>query len=134
MPCQRALGQRIRIFFDTEFTGLTADAKLISIGFVDETGAHEFYAELTDTYSLSDCSAFCIRKVIPHLQGGSARRTISEVRRELTFGCINGEKVPCWSVTKRETSSSSSSFFRMVCRRTCPSRHWGSSRTGDGAL
>lgn len=30
----------IRIFFDTEFTGLTIDPKLISIGLVDESGEH----------------------------------------------------------------------------------------------
>lgn len=52
----------MRIFFDTEFTGLTADAKLISIGLVDEAGTHEFYAELADTYAVSECSAFCFER------------------------------------------------------------------------
>lgn len=46
----------MRIFFDTEFTGLTRGAKLISIGLVDETGEHEFYAELADTYTPAECS------------------------------------------------------------------------------
>jgi hypothetical protein len=82
MPCQEA-ELRMRIFFDTEFTGLTADAKLISIGLVDETGTQEFYAELADTYALPDCSAFCLREVIPHLEGGPARRTLYELRKEL---------------------------------------------------
>jgi hypothetical protein len=70
----------MRIFFDTEFTGLTADAKLISIGLIDEVVLNEFYAELTDTYELGDCSAFCHREVIPHLQGGALRQSLSEVR------------------------------------------------------
>ena len=37
----------IKIFFDTEFTGLKKDTTLISIGLVSETGK-SFYAELTD--------------------------------------------------------------------------------------
>ena len=44
------------VFFDTEFTELGPNAKLISIGLVTEDGRHTFYAELTDTYELSDCS------------------------------------------------------------------------------
>jgi hypothetical protein len=70
----------MNIFFDTEFTGLTVDAKLISIGLIDESGLNEFYVELTDTYELQDCSDFCRREVIPHLQGGAVRQTLSEVR------------------------------------------------------
>ena len=31
-----------KIFFDTEFTGLSPDARLISIGLVDEAGQSEF--------------------------------------------------------------------------------------------
>jgi len=37
----------LKVFFDTEFTGLHQDTTLISIGCVSEKG-HEFYAELTD--------------------------------------------------------------------------------------
>lgn len=39
-----------RIFFDTEFTDLIVEAKLISIGFGDEAGERTFYAELSDTW------------------------------------------------------------------------------------
>lgn len=38
---------KIKIFFDTEFTGLHKDTTLISIGLVSECGKR-FYAELTD--------------------------------------------------------------------------------------
>jgi len=38
---------RIKVFFDTEFTSLTREAELISIGLVTEDG-RTFYAELTD--------------------------------------------------------------------------------------
>ena len=37
----------VKIFFDTEFTGLYKDTELISIGLVDENG-REFYGEITD--------------------------------------------------------------------------------------
>ena len=43
-----------RLFFDTEFTALTDDAKLISIGLIDESGRHTFYAELADTWQPED--------------------------------------------------------------------------------
>ena len=44
------------VFFDTEFTGLHDNPKLISIGLISEDGAHQFYAELSDTYVHSDSS------------------------------------------------------------------------------
>ena len=41
----------------TEFTDLHWQAKLVSIGLVAEDG-RTFYAELSDTYQVADCSAF----------------------------------------------------------------------------
>ena len=69
----------MRIFFDTEFTCLTKAAKLISIGFVTEDD-QEFYAELADTYSSNECSAFCRTEVLPHLEGGPNCMPLSIVR------------------------------------------------------
>lgn len=45
----------IKIFLDTEFTGLVQQSTLLSLALVAETG-EEFYAELTDYYTsqLSD--------------------------------------------------------------------------------
>ncbi len=74
----------IRVFFDTEFTDLAADAKLISIGMVDETGERSFYAELTDTYHPDDVSEFTASEVLPHLEGGLAQMTKDELRKRLT--------------------------------------------------
>ena len=70
----------MRIFFDTEFTGLTADARLISIGLVDESGDHEFYAELSDTYDVAQCSDFCRAEVLPHLQGGPVLMRLEQLQ------------------------------------------------------
>ena len=63
----------IHLFFDTEFTRLDErhlDAKLISIGFIDETGYHSFYAEL-DEWHQDECSEFTRNIVLPHLEGGA---------------------------------------------------------------
>jgi hypothetical protein len=72
-----------RIYFDTEFTGLAPDAKPISIGLIDESGNHEFYAELSDTYRREDCSSFCTNEVLPHLEGGASVMSIKELRNRL---------------------------------------------------
>jgi hypothetical protein len=72
-----------RVYFDTEFTSLTQNAKLISIGLVDGSGNFEFYAELSDTYELSDCSEFCQREVIPKLEGKDVRLRLEELRTQL---------------------------------------------------
>ncbi len=63
------------IFFDTEFTGLYWETKLISIGLVAEYG-REFYDELSDTYQIADCGDFAREVVLPLLEGGDARMTL----------------------------------------------------------
>jgi hypothetical protein len=58
----------INVFFDTEFTNLNPHAvpMLISVGLASADG-REFYAELTDTYQVGDCSDFVIKNVLPLL-------------------------------------------------------------------
>lgn len=67
----------MKLFLDTEFTDLIPGNKLISIALVDEN-EESFYAELTDTYELSDCSDFVKSEVLPHLRGGEYRMTFNE--------------------------------------------------------
>jgi hypothetical protein len=62
----------MKLFLDTEFTDLIPGNKLISIALVDENGEF-FYAELTDTYELKDCSEFVKAFVLPFLKGGEYR-------------------------------------------------------------
>lgn len=71
------------IFFDTEFTELGIDPRLISIGLISECGTRTFYAELSDTYQPKDCSDFVQEAVLPHLQGGDARLTMNELTLRL---------------------------------------------------
>lgn len=80
----------MRIFFDTEFEGLYANAGLISIGFVTEDGTESFYAELTDTYEPNRCSNFCKTAVLPLLQGGKYEMSHAVLRKRL----------PAWLVCK----------------------------------
>lgn len=56
----------MKIFLDCEFTQLNQDSKLISLALVSESGK-EFYVELTDSYSVEDCSDFVIQNVLPQL-------------------------------------------------------------------
>lgn len=71
------------VFFDTEFTGLHQDARLISIGLVAEDGERTFYAELSDTYQIKDCSDFTRSGVLPLLEGGAVRLTMRELGERL---------------------------------------------------
>ncbi|BCB25296.1 hypothetical protein SKTS_01820 [Sulfurimicrobium lacus] len=70
------------IFFDTEFTELGIDPRLISIGLVSEDG-REFYAEMSDTYRAADCCAFVHEAVLPHLEGSEALMTMYELTLRL---------------------------------------------------
>jgi len=73
------LDDSMYIFFDTEFTELGIDPRLISIGLVSEDGNREFYAELSDTYKPADCAAFVHEAIIPHLQSGDSLMTMDEL-------------------------------------------------------
>ena len=81
------------IFFDTEFTELGANSRLISIGFVSEDGQREFYAELSNTYQIADCSDFVRESVLPQLQGGSSLMSVRELAVKL-IPWLKGFKEP----------------------------------------
>lgn len=69
----------MRVFFDTEFTELGIDPRLISIGLISEDGQREFYAELSDTYTIEDCGDFARMAVIPKLTGAEVRISLAEL-------------------------------------------------------
>lgn len=56
----------MKFFFDTEFTGLQKNTDLISIGIIDYTGEHAFYAEFTD-YDITKVSYWVRENVIQKL-------------------------------------------------------------------
>lgn len=55
----------MKLFFDTEFTGLHKDTTLISLGMVDEDG-RTFYAEFND-YDKSQCDEWIQKNVLNNL-------------------------------------------------------------------
>lgn len=56
----------MKVFFDTEFTGLHKNTSLISLGLVDEDG-RSFYAEFND-YDKSQVNDWIKQNVISHLK------------------------------------------------------------------
>ena len=89
----------MKVYLDTEFTHLfhpTKETKLISIGLVTEDGERSFYAELSDSYDLRDCSDFVIEAVLPLLDAPElperidyknvyAKMTKSQCREHLAY-------------------------------------------------
>lgn len=55
----------MKVFFDTEFTGLRKDTTLISIGMISENG-ETFYAELND-YNEKQCDDWIKKNVLENL-------------------------------------------------------------------
>lgn len=76
---------RLRIFLDTEFSDLVRDAKLLSIGLIDETGERTFYAELSDDdcWHYENASDFAKVAVLPLLEGGECMMTMAELSQRL---------------------------------------------------
>lgn len=72
----------MRLFLDSEFTQLKADAKLVSLALVAEDG-REFYVELLDTWHVEDCSEFVVNIVLPQLWGGVHASPVPEARNAL---------------------------------------------------
>jgi len=59
----------MHVFFDTEFTGLNSDPRLLSIGLAADTGA-TLYLEFTDGWHESACSAWVRQHILPTLGQG----------------------------------------------------------------
>lgn len=72
----------MRLFLDSEFSQLSAQAKLISLALVGED-RREFYVELQDTWQVDDCSDFVKKIVLPQLWGGEYAMPIIEARAAL---------------------------------------------------
>ena len=73
-----------RVFFDTEFTGLTSDPRLLSIGLVSEDGK-VLYIELTDGWSEENCSPWVREHVLPTLGKGERLRRRETGKRILSW-------------------------------------------------
>jgi len=94
----------MKLFLDTEFVDLIPGAKLISIALVDENEDF-FYAELTDTYTLADCSDFVKLNVLPYLRGDPYKMTWAECQirigvwiEERGVDCTIASDNPPWDI------------------------------------
>jgi len=79
----------MKIFFDTEFTGLHKNTTLISIGLVDEND-RKFYAEFTD-YNKSQCDDWIKENVISNLSLGNYEHYGIVPKDNLTLVCGDKE-------------------------------------------
>lgn len=85
----------MKIFFDTEFTGLTKDSTLISIGLVAESG-EKLYCELND-YDKSQVNDWIRENVIANLGGADLVGTKSEVGAKVKEWLSKWDKVEMWA-------------------------------------
>lgn len=83
----------MKVFFDTEFTGLQKHTTLISIGCVAEDG-QEFYAELND-FDESQVDGWLKENVMVHLRGPA--ENTSQVSNRLKEWLSQFDKVEIWS-------------------------------------
>lgn len=102
MACGGYARHMIKIFFDTEFTGLHQNTTLISIGCVSDVGS-EFYAEATD-YDLSQCDGWVRENVLkklsdvdPYCPRPFVRGARKQVGGALRKWLLSNEPVEMWS-------------------------------------
>ena len=83
----------MKVFFDTEFTGLHKNTTLVSIGFVAEDG-QELYIELND-YDYKQVDEWLNKNVMVHLRGPAIDTTAA--RWSITQWLSQFETVEMWS-------------------------------------
>ncbi len=74
----------MKVFFDTEFTGLNSDPRLLAIGLVAESG-QELYFEFSDGWTEDKCSPWVRVNVLPMLGSGDQLNRMDGVERILSW-------------------------------------------------
>jgi hypothetical protein len=85
----------MKVFFDTEFTGLHKNTTLISIGMVAEDG-NVFYQELND-YDKSQVDDWLKYNVIANLNQGRVSANTKETAKRVAKWLSQFDKVEMWS-------------------------------------
>ncbi|NLV16263.1 MAG: 3'-5' exoribonuclease [Syntrophomonadaceae bacterium] len=80
----------MRIFFDSEFTGIRQDTTLISIGLVTEDD-HMFYAEFTD-YDRNQVFPWLEENVLKYLWLSDPNKNVPEFTRNMNLETCLGDK------------------------------------------
>lgn len=88
---------------DTEFTGFSDDAKLISIALVSPADGGHIYVELRDGWSIDDCSEFVRENVLTKLDlerrgvsTATARQQISCFIKSFSADVVLASDSPAW--------------------------------------
>lgn len=84
----------MKIFFDTEFTGLHQDTTLMSIGLVDENG-RTFYRELDD-YDIDQVDQWINDNVVANFTE-TTKMTLYGLKKELSEWLSSYDTVEMWS-------------------------------------
>lgn len=84
----------MKVFFDTEFTGLHQDTTLMSIGLIDENG-RTFYCELDD-YDKSQVDDWIQENVVNNFNGNNVGN-MTYLKDSLTEWLAEYEEVEIWS-------------------------------------
>ena len=84
----------MKVFFDTEFTGLHAKTTLMSIGLVDENG-RTFYAELDD-YDKAQVDDWLENNVVANFTGENTMN-MKQLKSALTEWLVAYDSVEIWS-------------------------------------
>jgi hypothetical protein len=84
----------MKVFFDTEFTGLHAKTTLMSIGLVDENG-RTFYAELDD-YDKAQVDDWLENNVVANFTGKNTMN-MKQLKSALTEWLVAYDSVEIWS-------------------------------------
>ncbi len=84
----------MKVFFDTEFTGLHQGTTLVSIGCASENN-HEFYAEFSD-YDKGQVDKWLQQNVLDNLTTGSFYGNTEQVRGELVKWLFQFDNVEMW--------------------------------------
>ena len=95
-PRRQRLGiliDSMNVFFDTEFSGLNSDPRLLSIGLVADTG-EELYIEFVDGWAEENCSSWVLEHVVPMLGNGERlTRTAAASRISSWLSSLAGPSV-----------------------------------------
>lgn len=102
----------MKIFFDTEFTGLQKDTTLISIGCIDENG-RTFYAELTD-YDRNQVNDWIQENVIDNLTLGT-KRTVNINDDYTEWNVVGSKKMVAKAFTEWLEEYDNVQFVSDVC-------------------
>jgi len=103
----------MNIFFDTEFTGLVSESRLLSMGLVADDDK-ELYIEFTDGWSEAQCSPWVLQHVMPMLGSGERLSRREAVVRLLDW--LSAYDSPILLADSDSDSDSDSDWYTLLLK------------------